>query len=68
MDELHEHLRRFSECYICNSPLDWSSPQEICTDHVIATIHGGRTHPENLRPVHVRCNAKKGSALYVDLA
>lgn len=54
-----------STCYICGECLDYSRPQTICVDHVIATVHGGRTDIENLRPVHIRCNAAKGASLFV---
>lgn len=55
----------YADCYLCRLPLDWSDPQSMCPDHVIATVHGGRTDVENLRPVHLLCNARKGARLYV---
>lgn len=54
-----------ADCYLCDEPLDWSEPQTLCLDHVVATVHGGRTNVENLRPVHLLCNAKKGARLYI---
>lgn len=53
------------ECYLCGEALDWDDRQGICLDHVIATVRGGRTDIDNLKPVHVLCNAKKGSSIYV---
>lgn len=61
--ELWEQMSKYSDCYLCQEPLDWDQPQSICTDHMIATVHGGRTVPENLRPVHIVCNLRKGSTL-----
>ena len=60
---LFEHLKQFHTCYLCGKPLDWSDPLGVCVDHVIPTIRGGMTIPENLRPVHVECNAIKGEKL-----
>lgn len=60
------HLQEtYSQCYICGEVLEWERPQTICLDHVIATVHGGRTDVENLRPVHLLCNARKGMKLFV---
>lgn len=50
-------------CYLCDDVLDWAAGQ-IVFDHKIATVHGGRTVPENVRPVHLLCNAAKGSKLF----
>lgn len=64
--EMWEHMEAtYSDCYLCGESLVWSQPQTLCVDHMIATVHGGRTDVENLRPVHVPCNAKKGARLYV---
>ncbi|WP_420361681.1 HNH endonuclease [Corynebacterium marquesiae] len=54
----------YSTCYLCGGVLDYASPQTLCVDHMIATVHGGRTDIENLRPVHIRCNAVKGARLF----
>ena len=56
----------YSDCYLCQQPLDWDDPQSLCVDHVIATVHGGRTDIENLRPVHLICNLRKGYSLIED--
>lgn len=61
MPELWKHLRKFDRCYICGETLDWFNPSSIVTDHMVATVHGGVTEPANLRPVHMRCNAVKGT-------
>lgn len=62
--EMWEHFKqRSTHCYLCLEPLDWSKRQSLCTDHMIATVHGGRTDVENLRPVHLRCNGKKAATL-----
>ena len=64
--EVWEHFQStYDDCYLCGGRLDWSSPQTLCVDHVIATVHGGRTDVENLRPVHLMCNTRKGALLYV---
>lgn len=68
IERVWETLRSmFADCYLCGEPLDWADPQSVCTDHQIATVWGGRTNVENLRPVHVRCNARKGAALLVSI-
>ena len=55
---------KYTHCYLCEQPLDWAvEGDQICTDHKIATVQGGRTVPENLRPVHVVCNARKADKL-----
>ena len=61
--ELFTFLRKFDRCYLCGERLDWSDPLDVCLDHVIPTIRGGMTIPENLRSVHVECNAIKGEKL-----
>ncbi|WP_431831482.1 HNH endonuclease signature motif containing protein [Corynebacterium pseudodiphtheriticum] len=62
--EIWEELSgKYSSCYLCGKPLDYSSPHTVCLDHMISTVHGGRTDVENLRPVHLKCNARKGSRL-----
>lgn len=59
-----EHFEKtYTHCYLCREPLDWNEPQSMCTDHMIATVHGGRTDVENLRPVHLRCNGRKHQTL-----
>ena len=64
--EVWDHLQAsYCQCYICGEPLDWESPQTLCLDHVIATVYGGRTNVENLRPVHLKCNALKGMKLII---
>ena len=63
MAEVWKQLEKYSDCYLCGDPLDWDDRQSVCLDHMIATVHGGRTHPENLRPVHVICNLQKGAEL-----
>lgn len=64
--EIWDHFQAtYVDCYLCGEPLDWGTPQSLCMDHVIATVHGGRTDVENLRPVHLLCNARKGARLYV---
>lgn len=65
MSAAWERLMEYSDCYLCEQPLDWSDRENIVTDHVIATVHGGVTEPWNLRPVHMRCNARKGSKLFI---
>lgn len=57
--------REYTHCYLCDAPLEWDKPQTLCVDHMIATVHGGRTDVANLRPVHIRCNAEKGAKLYI---
>lgn len=54
---------KYSSCYLCGKSLDYSRPHTVCMDHMIATVYGGRTDVENLRPVHLECNARKGSRL-----
>lgn len=61
--DLWKALAEYEFCYLCGGLLDWGAPQSICTDHMIATVYGGRTVPENVRPVHVACNLQKGSRL-----
>lgn len=64
--EMWEHFQSaYVDCYLCGERLDWAAPQSLCVDHMIATVHGGRTDVENLRPVHLICNARKGARLYV---
>lgn len=63
MDEVWIAMRQYDNCYLCAEALDWSDEKSICLDHMLATVHGGRTHPPNLRPVHVLCNLRKGAAL-----
>lgn len=58
-----ELSNKYSSCYLCGKPLNYSRPQTVCMDHMIATVHGGRTDVENLRPVHLECNARKGAKL-----
>lgn len=66
-DEMNEARARWNTdyptCYLCGELLDWSNQATICGDHIIATVHGGCTNPENVRPVHVRCNLTKGAKL-----
>lgn len=64
--EIWAQLQRdYTHCYLCSEPLEWDKPQTLCLDHVIATVYGGRTDIENLRPVHIPCNARKGAKLYI---
>lgn len=65
MENVWAGLReKYTHCYLCEQPLDWAVEEDqICTDHKIATVHGGRSAPGNLRPVHVVCNAKKADKL-----
>ncbi|WP_366937757.1 HNH endonuclease [uncultured Corynebacterium sp.] len=65
---LWKTLAEYEFCYLCGELLDWAAPQSICTDHMIATVYGGRTVPENVRPVHIVCNLKKGSTLIAPLS
>ena len=57
--------RNYTHCYLRSEPLEWDKPQTMCLDHMIATVHGGRTDVQNLRPVHIPCNARKGAKLYI---
>ncbi len=47
----------FCYCYLCGEPIvdgdDWN------LDHIVPRAKHGRTTPDNLRPVHVDCNASK---------
>ena len=62
--EIWEQLEKaYSVCYLCGADLDWSDPTSICLDHKIAAVYGGRTDVDNLRPVHLGCNARKGDRL-----
>ena len=62
--EMWDHFENtYTNCYICEEPLNWNEPQSMCVDHIIATVHGGRTDIENLRPVHLVCNLRKGYSL-----
>lgn len=62
--DIWESLRaEFQDCYLCGQPLDYAAPQTLCLDHMISTVYGGRTDVENLRPVHLKCNARKGFKL-----
>lgn len=62
--EMWEHFEKtYTDCYLCDAPLDWKAPQTMCVDHMISTVHGGRTDVANLRPVHLRCNGLKASTL-----
>lgn len=54
---------QYSDCYLCGLPLDYSDSTSVCFDHMIATVWGGRTDVDNLRPVHVGCNLKKAAKL-----
>lgn len=66
IEEVWRHMRdTYATCYLCGGDLDWENYQGICLDHMIATVYGGRTDVENLRPVHIPCNAAKGSKLYI---
>lgn len=56
-------MKKYDHCYLCDELLDWSDEKSICLDHMLATVHGGRTRPSNLRPVHVICNLRKGATL-----
>lgn len=67
IEEVWQHFRQsYKHCYLCGTPLDWSQQQTVCVDHMIATVHGGRTDVENLRPVHLGCNARKGAKLITE--
>ena len=62
--EMWEELsEKYSSCYLCGEPLNYAEPHTLCLDHMIATVYGGRTDIENLRPVHLKCNARKGAQL-----
>lgn len=65
IDELWNQMRdEHCDCYLCGKPLDWAGGRdEICLDHKVATVRGGRTSPGNCRPVHVLCNLRKSDNL-----
>lgn len=66
IEEVWGNLRRqYDSCYLCDERLDWNNHQGIVMDHMVATVWGGRTVPENLRPVHAACNTAKGSRLLI---
>jgi len=56
MDNLWITMSHIENCYLCDEPLDWTDKQSVVFDHEIATVHGGRTNVNNLRPVHRLCN------------
>ncbi len=47
-----------SPCALCGQPLD---PTRISVDHIVALADGGSSDLENLRPVHPRCNSRRGA-------
>lgn len=62
-------VERDKVCRLCKMPLDSSiksGPLSPVTDHMIPTVWGGATHPDNLHAVHLVCNAQKGSRLVID--
>lgn len=47
----------FCYCYLCGLPI--LDGQKWNLDHVKPASKGGKTTPENLRPVHYNCNQAK---------
>lgn len=47
----------FCMCYLCGLPI--IDGQKWNLDHVRPASKGGKTTPENLRPVHCDCNQAK---------
>lgn len=47
----------FCYCYLCGLPI--IEGQKWNLDHVKPASKGGKTVPENLRPVHYNCNQAK---------
>lgn len=60
-----------SDCYICNSPVDFDAPRQgegsdysSWPDHVIPTSRGGENTINNVRPCHRKCNQSKSNKTY----
>ena len=52
-------------CWLCGHPIDltlpWRDPQSFTVDHARSLATGGAPRdPDNLRPSHRLCNARKG--------
>lgn len=65
MEGVWDTLLYVEDCYLCGLLLDWTDRQSVVFDHEIATVHGGRTNVENLRPVHRVCNHIKLAKLTI---
>lgn len=52
-------------CYLCGGGIDLAAPRRspmgLSLDHVRPRSLGGSDEIDNLRPVHFRCNLKKGN-------
>jgi 5-methylcytosine-specific restriction endonuclease McrA len=51
------HQRQGGRCYLCGGRMG----EDCEVDHVKALINGGANDLTNLRAVHKKCNARKGS-------
>ena len=61
-------VRPGTSCWICGQPIRWglrrNHPAGPSLDHVIPLDLGGDPlHPDNARPAHHGCNARRGAAL-----
>lgn len=56
-----------STCYLCSGSIDLDAPRRsplgLSIDHVRPRSLGGSDDIENLRPVHFRCNLKRGNRM-----
>lgn len=57
-------------CYICEQNIDYTikkGPASLSFDHVIPLSRGGSHTSENISPVHLVCNFRKGSRLLEEM-
>lgn len=59
-------------CGICDEPIDlnasiYNVPSDekggLTVDHIIPKSAGGKNHPDNFQPAHLKCNRKKGGIM-----
>lgn len=65
-----------TDCHVCLRAIDWNAPSATKypgwesggqLDHVVPIARGGRDDINNVKPIHVLCNLRKGSKLMQEL-